>query len=483
MSDWPWMIWRCRLDSSTTSKSTMPSVPTPAAARYSSAGDPRPPAPTHEHLGVLQALLPGHPDVGDDQVAGVALDLVDGQLGGRLDQRWQRHDAISWKTDPGPFYPAPGVTRLGINQPAPPAPSGPPGPPPNSGQAARGPGAQNRHRRPGQLWHARGGRRCPGDRRSPGRRRPDATSPSARAGETENRGSANAGCRRSSPSPAARRAPRRTGPDRGPPVPVPDSPAVRRGGRPTAGRGAPASAPPSGPPWRPPPVTPRPSGPGWTRERKNQQPQATRHPRARPAGPARQPASPGWPGQFAQVLAETLAGSRSQGQIVPWTTDRARAGSASSGPCLRPEPRRVRRVDDLPSHRQRRGNDRGRRLRARVRALAVRLEGRRAARPARAGRTGRARWVCTAIEAAYAETASRDSDCGPKDPACGARPGEAGGRRRVGSLPRVPDQQAGRLRGTPWHSLYLRPEPQGKEAFAKAYSMWGTSPWAPDDGC
>ena len=32
-SDWPWMIWRCRFDSSTTSKSTMPSVPTPAAAR------------------------------------------------------------------------------------------------------------------------------------------------------------------------------------------------------------------------------------------------------------------------------------------------------------------------------------------------------------------------------------------------------------------------------------------------------------------
>ena len=32
-SDWPWMIWRCRFDSSTTSKSMMPSVPTPAAAR------------------------------------------------------------------------------------------------------------------------------------------------------------------------------------------------------------------------------------------------------------------------------------------------------------------------------------------------------------------------------------------------------------------------------------------------------------------
>ena len=45
-----------------------------------------------EHLGVLQPLLPGHPDVRDDQVAAVAADLVDGQLSGRLDQGWQRHD-------------------------------------------------------------------------------------------------------------------------------------------------------------------------------------------------------------------------------------------------------------------------------------------------------------------------------------------------------------------------------------------------------
>jgi hypothetical protein len=33
ISDCPWMTWRCRLDSSTVSKSTTPSVPTPAAAR------------------------------------------------------------------------------------------------------------------------------------------------------------------------------------------------------------------------------------------------------------------------------------------------------------------------------------------------------------------------------------------------------------------------------------------------------------------
>src|SRR5947209_8104866 len=34
-----WMTWRWRLDRSTTSLSTTPSVPTPAAARYSAVGD------------------------------------------------------------------------------------------------------------------------------------------------------------------------------------------------------------------------------------------------------------------------------------------------------------------------------------------------------------------------------------------------------------------------------------------------------------
>ena len=47
-----------------------------------------------EHLGVLQPLLPGHPDVGDDQVAAVAAYLVDGELGGRLDQRRERHGVL-----------------------------------------------------------------------------------------------------------------------------------------------------------------------------------------------------------------------------------------------------------------------------------------------------------------------------------------------------------------------------------------------------
>ena len=48
-----------------------------------------------EHLGVLQPLLPGHADVGDDQVPGVAADLVDGQLAGGLHEGGEGHSAAS----------------------------------------------------------------------------------------------------------------------------------------------------------------------------------------------------------------------------------------------------------------------------------------------------------------------------------------------------------------------------------------------------
>jgi hypothetical protein len=55
---WPWMTWRCRLLSSTTSKSITPSVPTPAAARYISVGLPRPPAPTARTFAFLSRFCP-----------------------------------------------------------------------------------------------------------------------------------------------------------------------------------------------------------------------------------------------------------------------------------------------------------------------------------------------------------------------------------------------------------------------------------------
>ena len=69
-------ICRCKFDSSTTSSSTTPIVPTPAAARYSGAGEPRPPAPRTDHRGAFQPPLPLHADVVEDQVARVPPDLV-----------------------------------------------------------------------------------------------------------------------------------------------------------------------------------------------------------------------------------------------------------------------------------------------------------------------------------------------------------------------------------------------------------------------
>lgn len=127
-----------------------------------------------------------------------------------------------------------------------------------------------------------------------------------------------------------------------------------------------------------------------------------------------------WPGQFAQVLAETLAGSRPAEQIVPWTTQQARRRISQLGPLLATTHRpRIRRIIvtspvggvlemavivGLGTH---------------VRALAVRLE--RASQPADSPRVqapatpgqlasgramrsgappGEARWYCTAVEAA-----------------------------------------------------------------------------------
>jgi len=58
------MICRCRFEVSTTSKSMMPRVPTPAAARYISAGEPRPPAPTHRTLAFFSLFCPVIPTSG-----------------------------------------------------------------------------------------------------------------------------------------------------------------------------------------------------------------------------------------------------------------------------------------------------------------------------------------------------------------------------------------------------------------------------------
>src|SRR5215475_5724116 len=135
-------------------------------------------------------------------------------------------------------------------------------------------------------------------------------------------------------------------------------------------------------------------------------------------------AADGWQSRFAQVLAETLAGSRPPRQIVPWTTQQAREHIQRLGPRMasvqRPRVRRVvtfRPASDVMEMAVVVG------FGPRVRALAVRLE--RSATPPLASRElstarpmpGRerersathppasqgepaGRWVCTAVEAA-----------------------------------------------------------------------------------
>jgi hypothetical protein len=135
------------------------------------------------------------------------------------------------------------------------------------------------------------------------------------------------------------------------------------------------------------------------------------NPSPRPAGPrplssrgqagSRSAADGGWPGQFAQALAETLAGSRPSQQIVPWTTVQARRRIRQLGPQLsatqRPLVRRIvtsHPADDVVEMTV------VVRFGTRTRALAVRLErdGPRLRSPGRQASPGR--WLCTAIEAA-----------------------------------------------------------------------------------
>ncbi len=108
-----------------------------------------------------------------------------------------------------------------------------------------------------------------------------------------------------------------------------------------------------------------------------------------------------WPSQFAQVLAETLAGARPASQITPWTTERARAHIKRLGPLLaagqRPRVQRVltsRPMEDVVEVAVIIG------FGSRTRALAARLE-RAGPQPAAWGRPARqAHWLCTAVEAA-----------------------------------------------------------------------------------
>jgi hypothetical protein len=120
---------------------------------------------------------------------------------------------------------------------------------------------------------------------------------------------------------------------------------------------------------------------------------AAAHPSGGPVTARPPDANPsGWPDQFAQILAETLAGSRPAHQLTPWTTDRARRQIRRLGPlCATGQRPRVRRVmTSAPASGVLE-------LTAvvgfgpRVRVLALRLE---------RDETRRGRWCCTAIDSA-----------------------------------------------------------------------------------
>jgi Family of unknown function (DUF6459) len=114
----------------------------------------------------------------------------------------------------------------------------------------------------------------------------------------------------------------------------------------------------------------------------------------------------GWPRQFAQVLAETLAGSRSADQLRPWTTEQARRRIRQLRPVLatgqRPKVRRIMTSAPSPDVVE---------ITAivgfgpRTRVLALRLEQSERRSPAGPGpanppRPATLRWLCTAIESA-----------------------------------------------------------------------------------
>jgi hypothetical protein len=100
----------------------------------------------------------------------------------------------------------------------------------------------------------------------------------------------------------------------------------------------------------------------------------------------------GWGSRFAQILAETLAGSRPARQLTPWTTEQARRQIRQLGPLLatgqRPRVRRVMTSAPASGVLE---------LTAvvgfgpRVRVLALRLE---------RDDAGTGRWCCTAIDSA-----------------------------------------------------------------------------------
>jgi len=123
---------------------------------------------------------------------------------------------------------------------------------------------------------------------------------------------------------------------------------------------------------------------------------------ARP-GPAASPPAlpPGWQSRFAQVLAETLAGSRPPRQLTPWTTEEARSHIRRLGPRLasvqRPQVRRVVTFHPTADVMEMTVVVR---FGTRVKAVAARLERAGPCPPRGPGAPSPGRWLCTAVEAA-----------------------------------------------------------------------------------
>jgi hypothetical protein len=104
------------------------------------------------------------------------------------------------------------------------------------------------------------------------------------------------------------------------------------------------------------------------------------------------PGQGGWPSQFAQVLAETLAGSRPARQLSPWTTEQTRQRIRQLGPLLATGQRpRVRRIMTSVPRQNVLEMTAVVGFGPRVRVLAVRLE---------QADEASDHWRCTAIESA-----------------------------------------------------------------------------------
>jgi uncharacterized protein DUF6459 len=206
------------------------------------------------------------------------------------------------------------------------------------------------------------------------------------AGEPGGTGTADAGCPHPPARPCSPAGPR----------PLPDPEAVRLCLIPDSAPPYDAEVAAAGPPGAFPRLgtgpgstrgAPRPSGPDLPAQ-------------ADAPGPAAPRKPPGWPGQFAQVLAETLAGSRPSRQLVPWTTERARDRIQRLGPLLSAgQQPRVRRVVTFHPTADAMEMAVVVVIGQRVHALAVRME--RGGGQATAGRAAQpGRWICVAVEAA-----------------------------------------------------------------------------------